>query len=231
MSLTSVPLQVQILRHNQLIHLNRVVPNQQILRHTAQRIARDLSRRINVQNLVNLQILPGLLEQYNIRYTEKWIKRIDENFPEYYYGNRPSLNVPPWPRQRRHIYLRNKFFSGDVSGMIAESVFVYFLHHLGVDINFVGHLRPLNKPYAFQPDFEIYDYARKLGSILQNPNFQLPVYAEVKGSTGNVDYHRIEKSLSQLYNVITNPNTSGLVFIVYKDSAATYNGAILEVTY
>jgi hypothetical protein len=102
----------------------------------------DVLQRRMVQLLITLPLYPALLEVYNIRYTEKWVRRIDENFLEYHSGLRPLLNLPFHQLPRNLRYLSAKFFSGDVSGMIAESLFIYLLDNLGVNVNSVGHLRP-----------------------------------------------------------------------------------------
>ena len=185
MSASLHTLQVEILRYNNVISLRNVATNIFILRQTASTIATDLLSRQNTSILANLSVFPGLLEQYNIRYTEKWVKRIDENFLEYYYGLKPALNIPhPSPSQSASFpYIYHKFFSGDVSGMIAESIFIYFLDHLGININLIGHLRPMKQRNAYQPDYVIWDGSNAIKTLIQNPQFQPPLYAEVKGST------------------------------------------------
>jgi len=116
-------------------------------------IINDALRRRNIQCLITLPLYPRLLELYNIRYTEKWVRRIDKNFLEYYSGLRPLLNLPFHQLPRNLRYLSTKFLSGDISGMIAESLFIYLLDYLGVNISLVGHLRPYKNKAAFLPDF------------------------------------------------------------------------------
>jgi hypothetical protein len=192
----------------------------------------DISRQINKHHLITLQLYPGLFELYNVRYTEKWVKRIDENFLEYHAGSRPSLNVPSRQLPRNLKYLSTKFFSGDVSGTIAESLFIYFLHSIGIDINFVGHLRPHKREDLFTPDFIIYDEKilnARIGNIplISISNCRLPIYAEVKGSTSQIKEDRIEKALLQLNQVIRESQDCGLIFIAYKNP--NYEGIIFEV--
>jgi hypothetical protein len=194
----------------------------------ATNLANDILSGTSVTNLVTLGIIPGLLEQYNIRYTEKWVKRIDENFAEYNLGTKPTLNIPGQPLPRHLRYITDKFFSGDVSGMIAESVFVYLLDQLGIDINQVGHLRPLKRRRAFLPDFAIWDNGPSLGSLLV-PTPALPVYAEVKGCSSGLDESRIAKALTQLNKLVGRRTSVGLIFVLFKDAGAAYQGALLEV--
>jgi hypothetical protein len=138
-----MPLQVNIFRYDQTISLSTIPQGSTAFDQFAKNIADDIMSSSNLTPMINLHVLPRLLEQFNVRYTEKWVKRVDENFFEYYYGYRPSLNVyPPFPT-RHAYYIFDKFFSGDVSGMISESLFVYLLQILGVNINLVSHLRPL----------------------------------------------------------------------------------------
>jgi hypothetical protein len=196
-------------------------------------ILSNVSRRINTHHLITLQLYPGLFELYNVRYTEKWVKRIDENFLEYHAGLRPSLNVPSHQLSRNLKYLSTKFFSGDVSGTIAESLFIYFLHSIGIDINFVGHLRPHKRVQGkFSPDFVILDERIRnvrIGNIplISLSNCQLPIYAEVKGSTRQINEQQFEKALLQLNEVIHDSQDCGLIFIAYKNP--NYEGIIFEV--
>jgi len=168
-----------------------------------------------------------LLELYNIRYAEKWVKKIDENFLEYHSGSRPLLHIPTHQSPRNLRYLSTKFFSGDVSGMIAESLFIYLLAYLNVDINSVGHLRPYKRRAAFLPDFVIYDRNLAATQLISTSNYQLPIYAEVKGSTHVVDERRLGKALCQLNRVIYTSQDRGLIFIAYKNP--NYEGIIFEV--
>lgn len=233
MSATLNPLQVQILRYNNVIQLSKVVIPSALYR-IARTIAKDILNQHNVRAFMNLPVFPQLLEQYNIRYTEKWVKRIDDNFIDYYYGQKPPLNIPrpTRPLLTRFSYIHDKFFSGDVSGMIAESIFIYLLDQLGVNINLIGHLRPLKQRNAYQPDYVVYDNSSAVRNLIQNPKFNPPLYAEVKGCTRGVDSNKICKAFTQLNNVIRNNTNSGLAFIVFKNpQGVSYTGTIIEVTY
>lgn len=231
MSIIFQPLRVEILRYNQVLSLSNILSNRWTFRQIMETLADDVANSYNTSNLATLSIFPGLLEQYNIRYTEKWVRRIDENFLEYYHGLRPALNVPPIRTSSRRLsYLYDKFFSGDVSGMIAESLFIYLLDHLGININLVGHLRPLKRKNAFLPDFVIWDTSKAVGSLVQSTSIQPPLYAEVKGSTGNIDKNRIAKAITQLHKVITQTTACGILFLVFRESQTmVYTGTIIEV--
>jgi hypothetical protein len=187
----------------------------------------DVLQRRMVQLLITLPLYPSLLEVYNIRYTEKWVRRIDENFLEYHSGLRPLLNLPFHQLPRNLRYLSAKFFSGDVSGMIAESLFIYLLDNLGVNINSVGHLRPYKNKAAFLPDFVIWDKNIATTALISTSNYQLPIFAEVKGSTYVIGKQRLEKALCQLNRVVRTSQDRGLIFMAYKNP--NYEGVIFEV--
>jgi hypothetical protein len=63
--------------------------------------------------LQNINVHTASLESYNWRYTEKQIKRLDENIYDYYLGSKISL-----PSATSHLHLFEKYFSGDLSGLI-----------------------------------------------------------------------------------------------------------------
>jgi hypothetical protein len=196
------------------------------------RIVFNVLRGINKHHLITLQLYPGLFELYNVRYAEKWVKRIDENFLEYHAGSKPSLNIPPYPLPRNLKYLSTKSFSGDVSGTIAESLFIYFLHNIGININSVGHLRPYKKLQGqFAPDFVIWDKGILNVKIANVPlismnNCRLPIWAEVKGSTSQINEEQIKKALMQLA-IISSTQGCGLIFVAYKNP--NYEGIVFEV--
>ena len=192
------------------------------------RIINDVLRRRNTSHLMTLPIHPALLEFYNVRYAEKWVKKMDENFLEYHVGSKPSLNIPPFRSPKNIRYLSTKFFSGDVSGMIAESLFIYLLDYVGVNVNLVGHLRPYKRGRTiFFPDFVIWDRIPATTTLISINDYQLPIYAEVKGSTYGMNEQQLEKALHQLNNVILTPQDCGLIFIAYKNP--NYEGIIFEV--
>lgn len=224
---------INILRYNTPISLRNILQQRSIKWQisTVGGIIHSFSRRINVSLLKTLSIAPRELEQINIRYTEKWIKRIDENFIEYNKGTRPSLNIPPTRNPPRNIsYLSHKFYSGDVSGMIAESLFIYLLDKLGVDVKLVGHLRPVKGKNRFTPDFIIWDDSPEIQQIITSRNYKPPAYAEVKGSTSNIAPDRLYKALLQLNKLIIKQTDCGIVFFAFKNPVnLNYEAIILEV--
>lgn len=115
--------------------------------------------------------------------------------------------------------------------MIAESLFIYLLDQLDVNIDLVGHLRPFKgkrRKEEYLPDFAIWDDSLTLHSLISRSNYQLPVYAEVKGSTGGVVKEKLEKSLAQLDKVIIARNICGIIFMAYRNPV-NYEGVIFEV--
>jgi len=194
-------------------------------------VADDINSSSNVTLVEKLNVSPSLLEQYNVRYTEKWVKRIDENFCEYYNCSKPSLNVYPSLHSRSRLFITEKFFSGDVSGMISESLFVYLLHMLGVNIDLVSHLRPLKAKDAFNPDFAVYDVSSstRLNLLVHSRHVSSPIYAEVKGSTGSMNKDRIEKAITQLNRLVISDSDVGLIFLVFRNAFSFYEGVALEV--
>lgn len=226
-SVTSVA--VEVFKYNNIISLRRI-SSLILLRHFVDNAINDLLHRINVNLLKTLFVTPGLLEQYNIRYAEKWVRRIDENFLEYNTGIRPGLNIPSMPPPKNLKYLSNKFFSGDVSGTIAESLFIYLLDELGIEISLVGHLRPLKKKNAFLPDFIIWDDSHAVRLLISSSSYQPPAYAEVKGSTSNIDRNRLIKALLQLNKLLTKTSDCGIVFFAFKNPQNfNYEALVLEV--
>lgn len=187
----------------------------------------------NIIHIKSLPIYPYILEQYNIRYAEKWITRIDDNFLNYDLATMPpSLHIPQSspPKNSRITYLTIKSFSGDVSGIIAESIFIYFLHSIGVNINLVGHIRPLKKIGGFLPDFLIYDKKYAMRNLISG-NYNLPIYAEVKGSIRIINKYRWYKAITQLAKVLRQKNDCGIIFLIFKYSTYnfTYKAVVIEV--
>ena len=220
---------VEVFKYNDIVSLRRM-PSLTLLKQFISNVVNDLLHRTNVSLLRTLLVAPGLIEQYNVRYTEKWVRRIDENFLDYNIGIRPRLNVPLIPPPRNLKYLSEKFFSGDVSGTIAESLFIYLLDELGIDINLVGHLRPLKKKTAFLPDFIIWDDSHAVRLLISSSNYQPPAYAEVKGSTSNIDPNRLIKAVLQLNKLLTKPGDCGIVFFAFKNlQNLNYEALVLEV--
>jgi hypothetical protein len=88
-------------------------------------------------------------------------------------------------------------------------------------------LRPYKRKAVFVPDFVIWDRNIINTPLISTSNYQLPIYAEVKGSTYGVDEQRLWKALRQLDRVIRTSQDRGLIFIAYKNP--NYEGIIFEV--
>jgi len=159
-----------------------------------------------------------LFEYYNVKFSEKQVKRIDENFYDYSLGTRFRLKVPLQNPPRRLRYLIQKFFSGDVSGDIGEALFAYFLiEEMNLRPSYIGHTRPDKRGGYLTPDFVIWDNSFNLASILQRNRYALPLLAEVKAFTGQIDPIRIGHGLAQLKMLISNSSLVGLLFLAVRN--------------
>jgi len=220
---------IEVLLYSNPISITNYASNQYRLINFCSVLIKHVSKKIGVKTLTTLPIVPALLEQYNIRYTEKWIMNIDANFLEYNIAIRKPGLITPYRNLPRNLrYLHHKYFSGDVSGMIAESIFINLLDHLGVNVNLVGHLRPLKSKGAFLPDFVIWDQSSALTRLVTSGSFNIPIFVEVKSSTGELQTSKLAKAITQLKKVLSNQNQCGLVFYLFKASP-TYVGVIFEV--
>jgi len=175
----------------------------------------------NLQSLstsTSFQVNLRLLEHCNMRFSEKQVKRIDENFHNYSLGTRFRLRRPPQNPPRRLRYLIQKFFSGDVSGDIGEALFAYFLIDvINLSSSQIGHTKPVKRGGFLRPDFVIWDNLRRLASVLQKSGYGLPLLAEVKAFTGQIDPSRIGHGLAQLQMAIANSSLIGLLFLVVRN--------------
>ena len=207
------PLQVDLYVYPVVINLHSMNANQ------IQIQADNIVSNIQSSNIFrSFYVVPSLLEHHNIRYSEKQVKRIDENFYDYSLGTRFRLTVPVQTHPRRLRYLIRKFFSGDVSGDIGEALFAYFLiEEMNVRPYNIGHTRPEKRRNFLTPDFVVWDRSFRLASLLQSPKYQLPVLGEVKGFTGNIDSTRISHGLNQLKIVLTNTSLFGILFLATRN--------------
>jgi len=200
---------VNVFRIGHVISLGRLSGNS--IKNIAMQI---LQGQITASLFHSFNVNLSFLEGYNIRYTEKQVKRIDENFLDYSQGFRLFLTAPSFTVPRRLAYLVHKFFSGDVSGDIGEALLVYFLvEELGLDPYHICHLRPEKRRRYLTPDFLILDPNNMLKELINEPYNPL-LYAEVKSSTGTMTAERIEKGLQQLKRVIGSKH--GLLFLMEK---------------
>lgn len=220
---------IEVLLYGNPISITNCATDKDRLKNFCSVLIKHVSQRIGVKILTTLPIIPASLEQYNIRYTEKWIRNIDANFLDYNLAVRKPALITPYRKLPRNLrYLHYKYFSGDVSGMIAESIFINLLDHLGVNVNLVGHLRPLKSKGEFLPDFVIWDQSSALTRLVTSGSFNVPVFAEVKSSTESLKKSQLAKAITQLKKVLSNQNQCGLIFYLYKASSI-YKGVIFEV--
>jgi len=205
--------QVEFAIYPAVIHIHHMTPIQieqqaQAISATLQSLSPSTSFRVNLR----------LLEYCNTRFSEKQVKRIDENFHDYSFGTRFRLRQPPQNPPRRLRYLIEKFFSGDVSGDIGEALFAYFLMSvMNLTSSQIGHTRPVKRRGYLTPDFVVWDSSRRLASVLQKSNYRLPLLAEVKAFTGLIDPARIAHGLAQLQMAIANSTLIGLLFLVVRN--------------
>jgi hypothetical protein len=166
-----------------------------------------------------------------MRFSEKQVKRIDENFHDYSLGTRFSLNQPIQNPPRRLRYLIEKFFSGDVSGDIGEALFAYFLINvINLMPSQIGHTKPVKRSGYLTTDFVVWDNLYRLTSVLQKSNYGLPLFAEVKAFTSQIDPSRIGHGLAQLKMAIANSTLIGLLFLVIRNQQQQrYDAYLIEV--
>jgi hypothetical protein len=230
----SSAVRLPVYKYKDVLSLNNLINQGQLDDNMLKSI--QVSLDSNILLLLDVYIVPGVLELLNQHYSEKWISRIDENFYVYNFQQKPRLRQTPRASGRvtKEMYLPLKNYSGDVSGMIAESLFLYILKEAGIEENKIGHLRPLKGKQPYVPDFVIWD-----DKIFNNPKLrlniecQLPVFAEVKGSTRGDLADKLAKALIQLKNFI-NDTHCGLIFVARKNpnqraSQGFYEGILFEV--
>jgi hypothetical protein len=166
-----------------------------------------------------------------MRFSEKQVKRIDDNFYDYSLGTRIRLNVPVHRPPRRLRYLIQKFFSGDVSGDIGEALFTYFIiQEMRIAPYFVGHTRPEKRQGFLSPDFLVWDNSFNMAGLLQKTSFPLPLLCEVKGFTGLIDVSRIYHALLQLRRLILNRLYIGMVFLALRNETRHgYDAYVIRV--
>ncbi len=196
-----------------VINLGRM--NAWQLEQQAETIAANLQ---TLSPLISFPVNLRLFEYYNAKFSEKQVRRIDQNFFDYSRGTRFRLNVPFQNPPRRLRYLIQKFFSGDVSGDIDEALFAYFLiEEMNLNSSYIGHTRPDKRGGYLTTDFVIWDISFKLASILQRNRYALPLLAEVKAFTGQIDPVRISHGLAQLKILISNSSLLGLLFLAIRN--------------
>ena len=128
-----------------------------------------------------------------------------------------------------------KYFSGDVSGVIAESLFVYIASRCcHIDINSIIHLRPEKSRYL-TPDFVV-EGKNNVRNLL-NCMCCLPevldwslLFVECKGFASNINPDRIWRGLGQLVEVL-NHDYIGMLFIVWNRGGQGYATYTISIIY
>jgi len=207
------PLQVDLGVYPAVVNLHSMSTNQ------IQSQAENILSNIHTSNVFRrFYVVPGLLEHHNIHYSEKQVKRIDENFYDYSLGTRFRLTMPLQTPPTRLRYLIRKYFSGDVSGDIGEALFAYFLiEEMNVRPYLIGHTRPEKRRNFLTPDFVVWDVSYRLAGLLQSKTYQIPVLGEVKGFTGSMDSTRISHGLIQLKTLLSNTSLFGILFLAARN--------------
>jgi hypothetical protein len=167
------------------------------------------------------------LEQLGRIFVEKQVTRLDDNFLWYNAGMKLQNWVPGTPPPGLHFMVA-KSYSGDVSGDIGESLFVYsIVASLGIPLATIGHLRPAKAGGQLTPDFLILGNSPNFSSLFTGTPIP-PFYAEVKSCTGTMDQARISHALDQLTTVMP-AHSYGTLFLVHKGNSLTYVGLFVPV--
>jgi len=190
------------------------------------------------------QISRWELDAYSFLLAEKWIEEAGLHYA-YYVSHiaPPHLQMFIPPRVPVEYVLTNKRFSGDVSGIIGEALYLAYIEKvLGLEINNTLHLRPYEgltkKSTMSMADF--YSISTKLltiNSIRLPPNsiiigeakaFTTPTSADIK--------ERIQKSFqqiectSQLLSRLGSPSSLAIISLALRDcERTTYKQFVLIV--
>jgi hypothetical protein len=191
-------------------------------------IFNNISNQAFLTFFKTVTIDPLVLESLNVRYAEKQVLGIEENFSYYNVGLKiPQVNMNP--RITARDYLTEKAFSGDVSGDIGESVFVYMLiDELRMNPDRIAHLRPEKFKKRLTPDFLVWEQNADLSNLLSF-NYAPPLYVEVKSSTGSGNRNQIEDGLAQLKAVLPLGFYGFLFFLYRRNPASSYGGCLVGV--
>jgi len=195
--------------------------------------ARNVSRALKLypRHVVSFNVYPRVIESLNFIYTEKFVPGLDYAFPLYNIGFKPhlGLNYLMGFASSRGIRtssglrypLISKYFSGDVSGVIGESLFVY-VALLVYGVHSIIHLRP-EKVRLPTSDFVVTmprDIVRLSPLLCQRyvyPSNNSRLFVECKSTVNTeIDHYRVKHGLFQLYNML-NSGDFGLLFVVHKD--------------
>ena len=165
----------------------------------------------SIQNLgaipdFELAFHPRLLGMVAQIHCEKWVEEVGAHC-SLYSGAMDRYDAPalasPVGVTGGGLILKNKVFSGDVSGTIGEALFSLFLTgSMGVSDSGFAHLRAVKRT-GITPDFLIFSRTRSLDDLLGSgpPSAEYPFPAEVKSVSSPMPQlmaGRIEGGLAQL---------------------------------
>jgi len=193
----------------------------------------------NMRNSIRIATISTysyVLDEMSFNYSEKFILQVGLHYYFYYLGVKPRLYTPRGLSsirvgQRNIPILSEKYFSGDVSGVISETLFAYIaINRLKVPMNCLVHLRPCSNEGFLTPDFVVAgrDNVLKVMRLMHYHGMRSApsdigsyMFVECKGCvSGTISSKRVEKGLKQLLKVMYKKRPScGLLFITHRPRA------------
>jgi len=205
------------------------------LNDLTKQVLSDINNPTKRRAVNQVRVSSRLLETIGFDYTEKLVPGLEISFPLYHLGFRPytpwrgSAIIIPTATGGRYPLIQ-KYFSGDVSGVIGESLFAYIAATV-YGASSIVHFRP-EKGRLLTPDFVVCNPQDilKLSPLLclDRPNLSRSarLFVECKSSAGGqVDRGRIARGLSQLLAVL-NRGDLGMLFLVQRDRPSQLLSAI-----
>jgi len=178
------------------------------------------------RTVTQVRVSSRILEVISFDYAEMLVLGLETSFPLYHLGFKPytpwrgSVAAIPTATGNRYPLIQKRF-SGDVSGVIGESLFVYIATTV-YGASSIVHLRP-EKGRVLTPDFVVCSSQDilKLSQLLclDRPNISryTRLFVECKFSaSGQVDRDRVAQGLSQLFAVLDRGDW-GMLFLVQRD--------------
>lgn len=179
-------------------------------------IIRDVAK---TTGFTTLTLSTKLINDRTQRHVDKWIEETAIHLSLYSNAGsyRPKLKSPRnISRKEKDKILKAKSFSGDVSGVIGESIFSSLLiEHFRLKETDFAHFRA-SVVTSFYPDFGIYRPSTRLrdkaywGDPL--PQFKIPIPAEVKTVTTietSAIKSRLKKAIEQVRSYWTTEGSNG----------------------
>lgn len=169
-----------------------------------------LSRRARVLNFSLYEI--GI---YSDHHSEKWLLVPGRHYRKYVYSSLPSVHHPGMGVPRPYTEQISKSYSGDVSGVLGESLSILALTKMfSIDRFKVAHLRPMKRNIKC-PDFIIYEVSNDLRNAfvtafeaanaffryvkpLARPSIPRSIPLESKGSITGDPYSAVRRAILQL---------------------------------